>query len=46
MSLWDRDLDDWIRGFFSGRIELPTLGRGGAGGLFGGDMQGRISYLN
>jgi HSP20 family protein len=38
MSSWDRDLDDWIRGFFSGRIGLPTLGRGGAGGLFGGDM--------
>jgi HSP20 family protein len=38
MSSWDRDLDEWIRGIFSGRIGLPTLGRGGAGGLFGGDM--------
>ena len=39
MSSWDRDLDDWLRGFFSGsgRIGLPTLGRGG-GGWFGGDM--------
>ena len=39
MSSWDRDLDDRLRGFFSGsgRIGLPTLGRGG-GGWFGGDM--------
>ena len=39
MSSWDRNLDDWLRGFFSGsrRIGLPTLGRGG-GGWFGGDM--------
>lgn len=39
MSSWDRDLDDWLRSFFSGsgRIGLPTLGRGG-GSWFGGDM--------
>ena len=39
MSSWDRDLDDWLRGFFSGsgRFGLLTLGRGG-GGWFGGDM--------
>jgi HSP20 family protein len=36
MSSWDRELDDWLRGFFSGRIGLPLLGRGGAGGWFGG----------
>jgi HSP20 family protein len=38
LSSWDRDLDEWIRGIFSGRIGLPTFGRGGAGGFFGGDM--------
>jgi HSP20 family protein len=39
LSSWDRNLDDWLRGFFSGsgRIGSPTLGRGG-GGWFGGDM--------
>ena len=39
MSSWDRDLDDWLRGFFSGsgRIRLPTLGRGG-GCWFDEDM--------
>src|SRR5687767_13189965 len=45
MSSWDRDLDDWIRGFFSGRIGLPTLGRGGAGGLFGSDMPRQIDEM-
>jgi len=45
MSSWDRDLDDWIRGFFSGRIGLPTLGRGGAGGLFGGDMSRQFDEM-
>jgi HSP20 family protein len=40
LSSWERDLDDWLRGFFSsgGRFGLPALGRGGAGGWFGGDM--------
>jgi HSP20 family protein len=37
MSSWDRDLDDWFRGFFSGRMGLPVLGRGGRG-WFGGDL--------
>ena len=36
MSSWDKDLDDWFKGFFSGRIGLPVLGRG-VGGRFGDD---------
>ena len=36
MSSWDKDLDDWFKGFFSGRIGLPMLGRG-RGSWFGGD---------
>jgi HSP20 family protein len=33
---WDRELDDWLRCFFSGRIGLPMLGRAGAGEWLGG----------
>jgi HSP20 family protein len=37
LSSWDKDLDDWFKGFFSGRIGLPMLGRG-RGSWFGSDM--------